>query len=88
MIVEAKNVDWWRVVTDLSLSGWSQGRLSRRMKKHKSWFADLRNTPGTQPKFMDGLKLIEIWCEVMGKGWEDVPTEQPMFSAHKIRSGT
>ena len=88
MIVEAKNVDWWCVVTDLNNSGWSMGRLSRHMRKHKSWFSALRNIPGTQPKFMDGLSLLSIWCEVMGKGWEDVPTERPTFSAHQIRSGT
>jgi hypothetical protein len=59
--------DWSRMVFELERTGLSQREIATRcaVSTHV-WVNNLKNIPGTQPKFHDGAMLLGLWAEVMG----------------------
>jgi hypothetical protein len=60
-------IDWFRVIVDLERARWSLERIAVAVERSKGWVSNLKNIPGTEPRFHDGLMLLGLWSQVTGK---------------------
>jgi hypothetical protein len=69
-------VDWPMVIIQIQRSTWLAGasqRMSHRAiadacGRGENWVWALKNIPGTEPKFHDGLMLLGLWSEKVEGG--------------------
>jgi hypothetical protein len=66
-----KRIDWFRVITDLERKGYSRTVLAMAIDAKKSTVQGWKM--GATPRYDDGDRLIELWCQVMGMGREGLP---------------
>lgn len=74
-------VDWERVIIDIQRSTWLADKSQRKSLKAIShacgrgdtWAWSLKNIPGTQPTFHDGLMLLGLWQEKTGIDGNELP---------------
>lgn len=74
-------VDWFRVLSDLKRRGVSMREVARRLTvtlrgedSAPVSEAHLRHySNGGEPRFPVGLALLQLWIDVTGKTWGDVP---------------
>lgn len=80
-----KCIDWARMVVDLERCGMSQREISghcgypdmdRANGGGKYWVNRLKNIPGTQPDFHEGLMLLGLWVDKTGRPAGDVPRSE------------
>lgn len=71
-----RRVDWWRVIVDLERAGFTHERVAAVCMRSKPWVANLKNTPGTEPRYRDGRVLLSLWTEATSRGFEEVPCLQ------------
>lgn len=69
-------VDWWRVVTDIQLSGCDKALLYRAAGRSKSWARSLKNE-FREPRHSDGEALIDLWAMVTFKPRAALPRTTP-----------
>ncbi len=74
-LLEGRRIDWEQVVLDIQRSAWlrEQGQwtslkaIALSVGRTEGWVWNLKNIPGTEPKFHDALLLIGLWAEKTGK---------------------
>lgn len=74
MLAAGARVDWPGVVVQIQRSTWLAGASQRMSHKAiaqacgrgENWVWALKNIPGTEPKFHDGLLLLGLWSEATG----------------------
>lgn len=63
--------DWFRVLVDLQYAGWPHSRVAALIDVPvgtlRGWKA------GSEPAHDDGQRLLELWCEVMGREMRERP---------------
>lgn len=67
-------IDWERVIMDIQRSTWlanssdrySHRAIARACGRGENWVWNLKNVPGTEPKFHDALLLLGLWAEKTG----------------------
>jgi hypothetical protein len=64
---KVRRIDWFRVIVDLERARWSLERIAVAVERSKGWVSNLKNIPGTEPRFHDGLMLLGLWSQVTGK---------------------
>ena len=69
-------IDWFRVITHLGRSGFTQRDIAAKLGMSKGWVIHLQDSPGAEPRFDDGMALLEMWCDAMDKPLCDVPREK------------
>jgi len=75
-VTRNSRIDWFRVIVEIQRSGWSLDRIAFEMQRSKGSISNLKNIPGTEPRFHDGMKLLGLWCDVTGKQHTDAPTTE------------
>lgn len=68
VVTEGARVDWERVIIDIQRSTWLAEKSQRKSLKAighacgrgDTWAWSLKNIPGTQPTFHDGLMLLTL----------------------------
>lgn len=70
--------DWFRVITHLERSGYTQRDIAARLGMSKGWVIHLKDSPGAEPRCDDGLALLDLWCDAMDKPLCDAPREKGM----------
>lgn len=66
-------IDWWQVISDLERAGVSHERVAAECMRSKGWVAKFKTCPDTQPRFHDGMMLLAIWEQWVGKGSRGAP---------------
>ena len=66
-------IDWFRVIVQIERQGWSLERIAIEMERSKGWISNLKNLPGTEPRYHDGWMLIALWARVTECKAVDVP---------------
>ncbi len=66
-------IDWWQVITDLGRAEISHERIAAECLRSKGWVDNLKNTPGTEPRFHDGMIVLALWQEHCGKEGAEPP---------------
>lgn len=66
-------VDWFRIIVDLERAGFSHGRIADECLMGKTWVWSLKNVPDHEPRHADGLVLLSVWAQAVGKRAEDAP---------------
>ena len=85
---KVSRIDWFRVIVDLEGKRWSLERIAAAVDRSKGWVSNLKNIPGTEPKFHDGLMLLGLWMHVTGKERSSVElaeTERPGKGQERAR---
>lgn len=81
-LLDGRRIDWERVVMQIQRSAWlasmshtaSLSAISQACGRNDTWAWQLKNVPGTEPKFHDGLMLLGLWSNVTGKSGAEIPT--------------
>lgn len=85
VVTEGARVDWERVIIDIQRSTWLADKSQRKSLREISsacgrggvaghnWAWNLKNIPGTEPKFHDAMMLLALWSEKTGKKGEELP---------------
>lgn len=72
--IPGRRFDWAAMIFELERLGLSQRDIAHRCDvSGHSWVNNLKNIPGTQPKFHDGAVLLSVWAEVTGKSTAEAP---------------
>lgn len=71
-----RRIDWFRVITHLERSGYTQRDIAAKLGMSKGWVIHLKDSPGAEPRFDDGSALLDMWCDAMDKPLCDVPREK------------
>jgi hypothetical protein len=66
-LADIKRIDWFRVIVDLERERWSLERIAIAVDRSKGWVSNLKNIPGTEPRWCDGQLLLGLWSHVTGK---------------------
>jgi hypothetical protein len=64
-------VHWFRIITDLERSGYSQAAIGAAIGTPKSTMHGWKQ--GASPKYEDGYRLIALWSRVTGSSPQDIP---------------
>ena len=68
----AVRVDWFRLLDQLKDEGYSLYDVAFFTEIPKSTLIGYKN--GSQPRYHDGLCLVQFWAETMGRTMAEVPT--------------
>ncbi|CAB4145092.1 hypothetical protein UFOVP891_26 [uncultured Caudovirales phage] len=60
-------LDWQRVVLDLRTAGFTCAAISRKLEIEKSFVQRLANGASTEPRFSEGLRLLDLHHDLCGK---------------------
>ena len=74
-------IDWSQIIFDLEAAGLTQREIGARcgfgdtrgVGTGRVWANNLKNIPGTQPKFNDGAMLLAVWADVTGRAASEAP---------------
>jgi hypothetical protein len=72
-------VDWFRVIIQLKGEGYSLYSISHFTKITKIKLIGYKQ--GTEPRYHDGMRLLNFWAETTGKKPEEAPVVNPF--SHK-----
>lgn len=78
-----ERIDWFMLFRDLKGEGYSFYAVSALIGIPKSSLCGWAS--GAEPRYHDGEKLIQFWCEAMGRRREDLPKAQQGLSASKVK---
>jgi hypothetical protein len=65
-------VDWFRVLAELQGKGYSMAAVAMAIDAPKSTVMGWRNLD-SEPRHMDGERLVKLWCQVMGSPRDALP---------------
>ncbi|VUD66327.1 hypothetical protein TDB9533_03561 [Thalassocella blandensis] len=87
MLILQKNdrVDWNRIITDLERNKVCCYKLSKRSGIPRTTLLGWKNH-GNRPKLEDGLPVINIWCQVFDKEFDEIPVFD-FYEPYKIKPG-
>lgn len=66
-----KHLDWFQVISDLSRHGYSSKAIADRIEVPKSTLLGWKQ--GAEPRYSEGRRLIEFWCDITGKPETSLP---------------
>lgn len=66
-----EKIHWFRVIVDISCGGYTAASIGAAIGMSKSTVLNWKQ--GADPRFEEGLRLIDLWKQVTGKGQESVP---------------
>lgn len=72
-MTKPSRIDWWQVITDLERAEVSHERIAAECLRSKGWVDNLKNTPGTEPRFHDGAVLLGLWATYCGAAGRVTP---------------
>lgn len=77
-------VDWFRVIVELERHGFTPYDISDQIETARSTVVHWRND-GTEPRHLDGERLIKFWSAATCKGREDLPMAvvEPTVAEHR-----
>ncbi len=73
LISQDERIDWFRIIIDLERSSYPHASIAAAVGVSKRTVGGWKD--GSTPRFEDGVRLIDLWSNVTGKGQE---------SAHKV----
>lgn len=83
----AVRVDWFRVVAELQGKGYNIENIAAAIGVAKSTLMGWRNFPYHEPRHVDGERLVQLWCRVIGQPREALPLNvEDLMSAYKASS--
>jgi hypothetical protein len=65
------HVDWFRVLADLQYAGCSNSEAALFLNIPLSTLRGWKD--GSEPRHCDGVRLVSLWAEIIGKPREDAP---------------
>lgn len=65
--------DWFRIIVDLERAGVSHESIGRYCGRTKRWAAALKYEIHRDPRYPDGVSLLELWAKSTGRAVTDVP---------------
>jgi hypothetical protein len=71
--VRTGRIDWSAMIFALEAAGMSQREIGQQCDSDQTWVQRLKNIPGTQPKFHNGLLLLGLWVNATGKAPAEAP---------------
>lgn len=77
------HVDWFRVLDDLKRRGFSLYMLEVQVGIPKSTLVGYKQ--GSEPKHMDGERLIQFWCQVTTNERSAIPTAPVALSVARSK---
>ena len=77
-------VDWFRVLVELKRHGLSGYGVAERVGIPRQTLHNYANR-GCEPRYVEGVLLLELWAEVTGQELRNVPREVASTSAAKAR---
>lgn len=66
-----KHLDWFQVISELRRHGYSAKAIADRVGVPKSTLLGWKQ--GAEPRYSEGRRLIEFWCEITGKAETKLP---------------
>lgn len=79
-------VDWFRVLAELQGKGYSMAAVAMAIDAPKSTVMGWRNLD-SEPRHMDGERLVKLWCQVMNLPREAMPLNvQDLLSAARAKA--
>jgi len=82
-LTKPSRIDWWQVITDLERAEVSHERIAAECLRSKGWVDNLKNTPGTEPRFHDGAVLLGLWAIYCG----GPKRSAPVLALELVRKG-
>jgi hypothetical protein len=76
-------IDWFMLFRDLNNEGYSFYSLSVLIGIPKSTLCGWSG--GAEPRYHDGERLIQFWCEATGKARQELPKTEHVLSANKVK---
>lgn len=73
-VINIHKIDWFRILTDLSRSGYSLQDIADELDVVASTLIGWKK--GASPRHHSGEALIELWCRVTEKGRHHLPREK------------
>lgn len=88
---EGFRINWERLIIDIQRSTWLDGSSQRYSLKAiatacgrgENWAWNLKNIPGTEPRYHDALMLLGLWVEKTGKTNAELPVHREFERARK-----
>lgn len=65
------HLDWFQVISDLSRHGFTAKAIADRIDVPKSTLLGWKQ--GAEPRYSEGRRLIEFWCDITGKPEAQLP---------------
>lgn len=62
-LADEKQTDWFRVITDLNRSGWTNEIIAKELGTGRTTIIGWRD--GAEPKYYDGKRLLDLWNVVV-----------------------
>jgi hypothetical protein len=72
-LTQAVYVDWFRIFVDLERHGYNVSRVAAEIEIPRTTLLGWKNIPGTQPKYPDAIRLIELWADLTGLTVAELP---------------
>lgn len=70
-LVATFRVDWFRVITDITITGVTLYELASEVGVSKSTVHGWKS--GAEPKHGDGESLVAFWCRITNRGRDRLP---------------
>lgn len=67
--------DWSQVIKDLEFARLSHEEIGAYCGRSSAWVQALKDFTHRDPRFPDGMGLLNLWCVRTGKTVAEVPTE-------------
>lgn len=80
---EGERVDWFRVLTELKRHGIAHSGIRGAIGIPESTLQGYKT--GSEPKHVDGERLIEFWCQVTGRTRAELPMEKITLSVAMVK---
>lgn len=82
-VINIHKIDWFRILTDLSRSGYSLQDIADELDVVASTLIGWKK--GASPRHHSGEALIELWCRVTEKGRHQLPGKNLFRNSFFIR---
>lgn len=77
-------VDWFKLIVELERVGFTPYDISEQIDVARSTVVHWRND-GTEPRHLDGERLVTFWAAATGKCREELPRAMVEMSAADCR---
>lgn len=65
-------IDWFQVITSLGRAGYSLSAVASAIRVPKGTLTGWKQ--GAEPRYSDGERLVQLWCQITGRDRTDLPT--------------
>jgi len=79
-------VDWWQVITDLERCQVSHPQIAAAVGRAWGWPNYLKDSPGAEPRFADGVVLVQLWVAHTRRPVGEIPLERRPGPADRRRA--